>query len=117
MTNDAGILLVEDDTDLREALAEFLADEGFGPVDTAANGAEALRKLHDGPPPGVILLDLMMPVMDGWAFRRAQLADSQLAPIPVVVLSAADSLPDVSASLRKPVDLDALSGVLRRLLA
>ena len=67
-----------------------LEGEGFE-VSRAANGEEALRRLHDGSaPPGVILLDLMMPVMDGWTFLGAQRRDPAIAEIPVVVTSAED---------------------------
>jgi CheY-like chemotaxis protein len=84
-----GILVVEDDDEIRSALAQVLEDQGFA-VHVAANGRHAIDVLRQAPDkPRLILLDLMMPVMDGWAFRAAQLADSELAEIPVVILSAA----------------------------
>ena len=105
------ILVVEDDEGAREALSDILRDEGFR-VETAGNGLEALEYLERAPPPCMILLDLVMPVMDGWEFRQRQLRHEGLAPIPVVVLTAtAGEGPEaVSASdvLRKPVDFDAL---------
>jgi CheY-like chemotaxis protein len=86
-----GIFVVDDDKDIRESLLQVLEDEGYT-AHGASNGVEALVLLRDlvvaARRPCVILLDLMMPVMDGWAFRAEQLGDPQLAPIPVVVLTA-----------------------------
>jgi|SRR5579871_854269 len=82
------LLLVEDDAAIRESLAEALEQEEFE-VLTAANGREALTLLREGPRPSAILLDLMMPVMDGWDFRHEQLQDPALRNIPVLVISAA----------------------------
>jgi CheY-like chemotaxis protein len=105
------ILVVEDDAGAREALSDILREEGFD-VTQAANGREALDQLRDGMRPCVILLDLVMPVMDGWEFRQRQLSEATLAPIPVVVLTATtgDGPEAVPASdvLRKPVDFEAL---------
>jgi CheY-like chemotaxis protein len=104
------ILLVDDDEGLREALSEVLEAEGHA-VDCAVHGGDALAKLQAGRRPDLILLDLMMPVMDGWEFRRAQLADPSLADIPVVVITAAGRLPraiDARQVLRKPFRLDEL---------
>jgi CheY-like chemotaxis protein len=84
-----GILVVEDDDEIRTSLALVLESQGFE-VHTAENGRHAidvLRQIEEKP--RLILLDLMMPVMDGWSFRAAQLADPALAEIPVVILSAA----------------------------
>jgi CheY-like chemotaxis protein len=81
------ILLVEDDDAVRESLSELLRDEGFEVV-TARNGREALEHLRAGRRPTAILLDLMMPVMDGWDFRQHQLRDPALRDIPVVVVTA-----------------------------
>jgi CheY-like chemotaxis protein len=83
------ILVVEDDPDTRAMLASILETIGHQ-VDTAANGQEALQHLHGRFRPDLILLDLMMPVMDGWEFRQHQNQDPELAAIPVVLLSAAD---------------------------
>lgn len=81
------VLLVEDDLDIAEAILDVLMDEGYE-VAHATNGREALELLHSQPRPAVILLDLMMPEMDGPEFRAEQLRDPKLSSIPVVVLSA-----------------------------
>jgi CheY-like chemotaxis protein len=83
----ARILIADDDPDLRESLRLLLELQGHT-VDEASNGADALRHLDPAQPPCVILLDLMMPVMDGWQFRREQLQNPALADIPVLVISA-----------------------------
>ena len=96
------ILLVEDDDDLRDAVAESLEVEGHR-VESAMNGADALAKLNAGARPDVILLDLMMPVMDGWQFRAAQLADPKHADIPVIVITAAGAMKEqIEQIIRKP---------------
>ncbi len=102
------VLVVEDDHLIREAIAEALDEEGFEVVE-AANGREALDKLHGPEPASLVLLDLMMPVMDGWSFREAQLHDPEISNIPVVVLSAVrdDSVP-AQRHFSKPCDLDEL---------
>src|SRR5689334_11479746 len=81
-----GVLIVEDDADLREMMAQLLTMEGFAST-AVANGREALDYLRDGGRPNVILLDLMMPVMDGWEFLREQTRDTVLATLPVIILS------------------------------
>jgi two-component system, chemotaxis family, chemotaxis protein CheY len=114
----AEILLVEDDRDVREAIAEVLEQEGYV-VSVAKNGIDALEMLQTAQPlPAVILLDLMMPVMDGWQFTAAQQKNAQWASIPVVILSAdshvgekAESL-HAAAHLRKPIQLDQLLATL-----
>ena len=110
------VLIVEDDEDLREMMAQMLTIEGFDTA-TAANGREALDYLHSSGKPHVILLDLMMPVMDGWEFRRQQKADPELAPVPVIVLSALDppraATVDADAFLKKPLDFDRLLELVR----
>jgi signal transduction histidine kinase len=101
------LLLVEDDSSIRFALSDMLTDEGFD-VTTVVNGRDALEELRRSAPPDVILLDLMMPVMDGWEFRVEQRADPLLASIPLLAMSA-----DLSAKaraiaadgyIRKPID-------------
>ena len=104
------VMVVEDDHLIREAIAEALDEEGFEVVE-AANGREALEKLHhEGA--SLVLLDLMMPVMDGWQFRQAQVQNETLASIPVIVVSAAgrDRIEriDADAYLSKPIDLEEL---------
>ena len=105
------VFVVEDDLDTRDMLGRFLELEGFH-VELAANGKQALERLSAGVHPCVILLDLMMPVMDGWQFRREQVRDRGLAEIPVIVVSAAgkDRLAEIDANayLSKPVDLEQL---------
>lgn len=100
-------MVVEDDHLIREAIAEALDEEGFEVVE-AANGREALDKLHSEHA-SLVLLDLMMPVMDGWRFREEQLHDPELANIPVVVLSAVkDENVPAARHFSKPCDLDEL---------
>jgi CheY-like chemotaxis protein len=110
------VLIVEDDDDLREMMAHMLTIEGFEAA-TVANGREALEYLQNAVRPRVILLDLMMPVMDGWEFRRQQKADPDIAPVPVIVLSALDqaraSAVDAAAFLKKPLDFDRLLELVR----
>src|SRR5918994_480302 len=105
------VFIVEDDVDTREMLGRFLELEGFH-VETAENGRQALDRLEGGASPCVILLDLMMPVMDGWQFRREQIQRAALANIPVIVVSAAGrerlEQIDANAYLCKPVDLEEL---------
>jgi CheY-like chemotaxis protein len=110
------VLIVEDDEDLRDMMANMLTIEGFAAT-AVGNGREALDYLHQAIRPHVILLDLMMPVMDGWEFRRRQQADPELAPVPVIVLSALDrsrAAPvDAIAFLKKPLDFDRLLKLVR----
>jgi CheY-like chemotaxis protein len=111
------ILVVDDDGDIRMALVEALALEGFE-LDEAANGKDALARLDGSLPlPQVILLDLMMPVMSGWELLALLRQDARLASIPVVVLSAGPTVGVVglppSRLLSKPVDLDELVETLR----
>jgi CheY-like chemotaxis protein len=107
------ILIVEDDIDTREMLGRFLELEGYR-VETAENGKRALERLGSGVEACVILLDLMMPVMDGWQFRLEQARNAELAGIPVIVVSAAGreriQKIDADAYLSKPVDLEELLG-------
>src|SRR5437762_13327611 len=82
------ILVVEHDKDLRDSLCEALELEGYAAV-CMKNGQAALNHLATGARPCIILLDLMMPVMDGWTFRQEMLKDQTLASIPVIVMTAA----------------------------
>ena len=84
----AKILVVEDNDDVREMMAVTLELEGHQ-VSTAVNGRDALEQLRTGDKPCVILLDLMMPVMNGWELRREIESDPALADVPVIVISAA----------------------------
>jgi CheY-like chemotaxis protein len=85
------VLIVEDDADLRDMMAQMLSLEGFETA-TAANGQEALEYLHATANPEVILLDLMMPVMDGWAFVEECHRKSFCTDVPIVVTSASHDL-------------------------
>jgi two-component system chemotaxis response regulator CheY len=114
------VLVVEDDLEIRESVMEILEEHGYEPVG-AGNGLEALDKLRSpGPPPCLILLDLMMPRMDGKAFRLEQLQHPELASIPVVVISAfkdvAQTLQEMKVAdlLKKPFKLQELIGLARR---
>jgi CheY-like chemotaxis protein len=112
------VLIVEDDVDTREMLGRFLELEGYQ-VETAENGQRALDRLDAGVSACVIVLDLMMPVMDGWQFRQEQIQRAALANIPVIVVSAAgrDRIERIHADayLSKPVDLDELLGCVTQL--
>src|SRR4051794_34975510 len=80
------ILLVDDDPEIRDSLASLLTDEGYQ-VATSRDGPQALAQLRT-PPADLIILDLRMPVMDGWQFRTLQRADPMLSEIPVIAVSA-----------------------------
>ena len=114
----ATVLVVDDDRDLTRLMAKFLRLEGFKAAE-ASNGLEALTYLRGGGDANAILLDLRMPVMDGWAFRREQQEDPAIAAIPVVVLSGveADHVQDLgaAAAFHKPVSFPDVVGALRRL--
>jgi len=113
------LLVVDDDVELRASLADVLRDAGFAVLE-AANGKDALTLLRSEPPPDAILLDLMMPVMDGWEFRAAQKREPSLARTPVVVMTA-DGSPhaeavDAALLVRKPFDLRTLLDGVDRVL-
>ena len=112
------VLVIDDDPGIRRLMTSFLKLEGFAPI-AAANGQEALAYLRDGGAAKVILLDLRMPVMDGWTFRREQRGDPAIADIPVVVLSGADAerAPELAAAawFEKPVSVPQVISVIRRL--
>src|SRR3989442_6319714 len=105
----APVLIIEDDPDTRAALGELLSGEGYE-VATAADGQEGLRRLGAPPRPCLVLLDLMLPNMDGFEFRVRQLEDPELADIPVIVLSGGGDVEQkvarlgVAASLTQPLD-------------
>jgi CheY-like chemotaxis protein len=102
------VLVVDDESDIREAVSELLAEEGYS-VLRAASGAEALKQLRDHHP-ALVLLDLMMPGMNGWEFRAAQKGDPDLSKIPVIVLSALGRAPGLDANgyLQKPFEVQQL---------
>jgi CheY-like chemotaxis protein len=108
------ILLVDDNPDILEVIGMILENEGYA-VATASNGAEALARLCDGLKPLLIILDLTMPVMDGWQFRELQLADPALRDIPTIIYSAVGSVRaksigamQVAGAFEKGGDLGAL---------
>jgi len=110
------VLIVEDDWDLRAMMEQTLHLEGFAPF-VASNGKVALEILRSGAPIKIILLDLMMPIMDGWTFRREQLSDPRISEIPVVVLSAVSERAQQIrplASFPKPVAIGPLIDFLRQ---
>jgi CheY-like chemotaxis protein len=117
------ILIVDDDSDVRSALSEMLEEEGFS-VTGAPNGREALARLRSGRVhPAVILLDLMMPGMDGWDFRHEQLRDPRLATVPVVVVSASGFSRESirtqfrpAAYVEKPIERAALLSAIREVV-
>ncbi|NTX00414.1 MULTISPECIES: response regulator [Myxococcus] len=119
MTPSNYVLAVDDDPDILLAFKDVLELEGHR-VLLARGGREALELLRHGARPSVILLDLMMPDVNGWEFRDRQLADASLAPIPVVVISGQGvSAREVAALgvedyLRKPVDVEQLLGAISR---
>jgi CheY-like chemotaxis protein len=107
------VLVVDDDDEIRESMVEALQELGH-PAEGAANGLKALEVMRREPRPCLVLLDLMMPVMDGRAFREAQINDPAMRDVPVVVISAYRDLQEsaramgVAEWLPKPVDLDVL---------
>jgi CheY-like chemotaxis protein len=112
------ILVVEDDSAIRESITDVLEMEDFA-VTVAENGAAGLEILRAGGElPDLILLDIMMPVMDGYQFREQQLQDPRLAAIPTVVLSADRNFhtnvqgKGFAHALKKPIDLDQLLRLL-----
>ncbi len=110
------IFIVDDDEALLEALGSLLDSEGYE-VETARNGKEALEKLATTPPPGLILLDLKMPVMDGWQFLAARPADPPAEQVPIVLLSGLAFIPNapgVADFLSKPINPSRLLACVRR---
>jgi CheY-like chemotaxis protein len=103
------VLVVDDDEAVREAMVEAIADAGYV-VEQAENGQAALDKLRTMHPPCIVLLDLMMPVMDGWEVVTAMDADPKLATVPVCIVSAQDRVPPPRnvAVLKKPLRLASL---------
>jgi CheY-like chemotaxis protein len=113
------ILIVEDEEDIRETLKLVLELEDYQ-VTTASNGREALSTLERERETDVILLDLMMPVMNGWDFARALREDPTLRHIPIIVVTAYSKRAgdiDAQAIIPKPIDLDVLLDAVKRLAA
>jgi two-component system response regulator MprA len=116
------VLVVEDEEGIRTTLADALQDEGYE-VATATNGAEALQLVRDTEPDAIVL-DLMMPIMDGRAFLEACRREQRCAATPVLVVSAYRRLAEVAATelrvdayMPKPFHLDALLEAVERLVA
>ena len=113
------ILIVDDDHGIRGVLTQILQDEGHR-VSTASNGLEALQTLRKSLRPCVILLDLMMPVMNGWEFMSRRSQDDGISDIPVVVISADQQAREKATAigaedcLEKPIDLNRLIDTVER---
>ena len=101
------LLIVEDEVTIRDTLSELLAKDEREIV-TAGDGQEALERLTEVPRPCLILLDLMMPRMNGWEFLQRKSADPLIADIPTIVLSASGRPAGAKHQLAKPVDLERL---------
>lgn len=118
--NTVRILIVDDDPTIRSVLEALLEDEGFTPV-TAANGQEAVTIVRDSPP-ALVLMDLMMPVMNGVEAARTLKSEPETAGIPIIAMSAGfilrESIDDLLADsiISKPFDLDALIANIRSTL-
>jgi CheY-like chemotaxis protein len=109
MPGKQSILVVDDDIRALDALAELLKTSGYR-VRQAQNGQEALEAAKSSSPPALILLDLSMPVMDGWEFMRRQRLEPSIAHIPVVVITALVSAVPAGAKafISKPIDVNRL---------
>jgi len=105
------VLIVEDEVTTRNVLIELLGKDGREIV-TVGNGQEAMERLEQVPRPRVILLDLMMPQMDGWEFLRRQSANPSIANIPTIVLSGSKLPAGAKHQLSKPVDVDRLRALV-----
>jgi CheY-like chemotaxis protein len=114
------VLIVDDDEDIRDSIQSLLELRGFV-VGTASDGAAALARMRSGPPPALVILDLMMPGMNGEEFRAAQLRDPALAAVPVVLLTGAgDRGPAARVDIEriaKPIDLQILFETVARFCA
>ena len=112
--SDATVLIIDDNVEGAQALADMLEWEGCRTAH-AINGKDALFHLRGSPLPCIILLDLQMPVMNGWEFLEERRKDGVLAAVPVVVISAVLRLPiclDAKAILGKPVDMAILLALI-----
>jgi len=119
MSQRTRVLVVDDEPFIRHLVTEVFEEEGYG-IDTAANGAEALEQACRQPP-DLIVLDLMMPVMDGWEFLEAWRRQPLSRAVPIVVTSAAYARAghqhlDVQAFLSKPFDIDQLLATVASLV-
>src|SRR5690242_3570026 len=111
----ASVLVVEDHEDIREAIGEILENEGYETA-LAEDGARALDLLAEIPRPCLVLVDLIMPRMDGWQLVNVLSRDDRLATIPVVVMSAAANTQTVPEhpTLKKPIDMEILLQIVRK---
>jgi len=112
------LVVIDDDKDLRETLCAVLHDEGFD-VSGFSDATEAIRRIESGLSADLILLDLMMPIMNGWEFCQYRTTSAALRAVPVVIITARHGVaPPVGVSevLLKPFDLDLLSAVIARAL-
>ena len=112
------VLVVDDDPLIRDTMSEILEESGYL-VSTAAHGGEALHVLKREPKPDAIILDLMMPIMDGWQFLDAKARDAAISHVPVLIHTAYTAYhdgqnrhSDVLAVFRKPGDFARMIGVL-----
>ena len=112
------VLVIDDDPLIRDTMSEILEESGYR-VDTAAHGGEALSALQRDPKPDAIILDLMMPVMDGWQFLEAKARDRAICEVPVLIHTAYTAYhdgqnrhSDVLGVFRKPGDFARMIGVL-----
>jgi CheY-like chemotaxis protein len=119
MQSNRSVLVVDDEMIICELLTDVLTEEGYQ-VATAANGQEALDYLRQNEPPCLILLDMMMPIMDGPAFRAAQRNDPALTDIPVIVMTAGmsrerlETLIEADEYILTPFGIDALLDMVQR---
>jgi DNA-binding response OmpR family regulator len=112
----AHVLIIEDDHDIRVTLREVLESEGFT-VHSAANGQAGLESLEEYPNAGLVILDLMMPIMNGWQFLKAFRANPVLSSIPVIVISAAHDRVVPSGAqefIPKPIEFDSFLQTVRQ---
>jgi len=110
------VLVIDDDAEIRNTIADILGGEGYG-IAEAENGREALAQLRAGLRPSLILLDLMMPIMDGWEFLEERAKDEVLKALSVVVVSATPEIvrvPETSGFVRKPMRLERLLEAVER---
>jgi CheY-like chemotaxis protein len=115
------VLVVEDDASAREWLTALLRERGYR-VEVAVNGRQALERLRAGPRPDLVLLDMLMPVLDGWLFLRILRREEKPPPVPIIVATgtiltrewAQDH--DCQGFVRKPFDAEPLLGEVRRCL-
>ena len=114
----ASVLIVDDDTDSATALASILEYKGYRAA-TASNGKVAMEYLRAHELPSLIILDMFMPEMDGWEFRRRQKENPRLANVPVVVVTAfgRETKVDADEVLSKPVELDRLLKIIPRFVS